>query len=288
MKRSLLLLFLIIIAVKLFSQQSSMIIPGYSGPDVNGLSSFTTNGSFSTTAYGFDQTTYPNFKHTCQNAWFENGKLLFYVISGVDQSTGNHTLVYNANGKIVADVNDIIPGELAVNEIGLFKVSCSFFNIIINRSIYGLILEPYNTNSLGGMVKMGELPDAFHSNVNGAATNCNGIIRGGTSFAVSQPIIFNFDKKDINNYYTVYYIANKSKTPTLNYCNVFYNNNTYSGSGSNKTIQVSISSTTILKNLIAPFAYSNITELELSPDQKKVAYTDLDEVSVYDLTTNTT
>ena len=132
MKNSLFLILCFLVSVKLFSQQSSMIIPGYTWGNVSGQTSFTTDGSFSTSIYAFDQASYPNFKHTCQNAWFENGKLVFSVISGVENSSGYHTLVYNSNGKLVADVNDIDPYQLAVNEIGLFKVSCSFYNIIIN------------------------------------------------------------------------------------------------------------------------------------------------------------
>lgn len=282
-----LFLLCIILCQTTFAQQTNFILPQYpSGAMyVNAITGLSSSGSIASTTYSFDQNTYPEFKHTAQNAWYENGKMLFYVISGYDQTSGTHTLVYNANGKMIADVMD-----LAVNEIGLFKVSCSFYHVLIGKTLYALILEPYNGNPYGDMVKAGELPYAYHTNTSGHGSNGTGLIQGGTSIAISKPVV---DVNDaLNNYYTVYYIADHStgsmKSPSLDKCQVFYNNNIYTTmGGNNNSITVSISSATVLTALTSPFAYSNITELELSPDQQKVAYIELDHVGVLDLATNT-
>lgn len=284
--KSLNLLFLICILLcePMYSQIPELIVPQYpqnGTGNVNAITGVSTS-SISSNFYVFDQAgNFPEFKHTAQNAWYENGKLVFYVISGVDVNSGNVTLIYNRTGELI----DIIYKN-AMNEIGIVKVGCTSFHLLIGVTMYYLTLEPcIGKSNLGGAFEMFDLPNA------GIPLACYNMHGGAgrtpsTSFAISKP---NFYGNSSLNYYTIYYfglLGGGISYPAIRQVRIYFNKsalpNTTQNFYSYNTDYVEMQFNIVINN---PFRYSFFGEMELSPDQSKLAYIDENTVNIYDLNT---
>lgn len=288
--KNVLILLCILICEKTFSQLPEFIAPQYyqGGPgNVSSITGFSTSLTTSINSYAFDPTgDFPNFKHFGQNAWYDNGKLVFYVISGIDNSSGSYlTLIYNNNGNLIDQID-----KATLNEIGIVKVGCTSYHLLIGITMYYLTLEPcLGKSNLGGAYEMFNLPFA------GVPLGCTNIHPGSTklssftSFAISKP---RFSSNPTNNQYSIYYFGSASSganslstiREVIIYFNkpkaiapIFQNFNSYN------TDYVDNGYKTTLVN---PFRYSFLGEMELSPDQSKIAFIDENSVNIYDINTH--
>ncbi len=283
MKKTIYLLILLFSIKSAKTQTESFYIPTYSF--ANGIQ-IRTNGSEITpgnvgnpVGSSFFNSDDNNKIHLGQNAWFENGVKLFHVLSYVDCINGVE--IYDRyNNKINSEI------ELATgsHEIGIVKVSCSIFHIIVGGSVYVLILEPYNADSHGYCFKAFNLEDAGTPQYIGA--NPNPCLRHGTNFpiAISKPSI---EPLTLKKFYTIYYgagIGTAGANPTIRGEKVYYELNDYKG------IQASPhhffprhTQLGVLFSGAKPYGYSLETEMELSPDQTKLAIVENNALKVLNL-----
>lgn len=218
--------------------------------------------------------------HIGQNAWFENGVKVFHVISYNDGVNGAEIYDRN-NNKIFSETEQ----GFGSHEIGIFKVSCSVFHIIMGGSVYVLILEPYNGNSHGFCFKAFDLEDAGTPQYVGANV-LNSCLRWSANYpiAISKPAIEDITLKK---FYLIYYGAGASTSggkPTIRAERVYYELNNYTGITSSPHYFSPLHGQQgVLFNNVFPYGYSMETEMELSPDGNKLGIVENNAIKVLDL-----